>query len=27
MILIIPPLHGEQRSGLYDHDKTYRKVK
>lgn len=27
MILVIPPLHGEERSGLYDHDKTYRKVK
>lgn len=27
LILVIPPLHGEQRSGLYDHDKTYRKVK
>lgn len=27
IILIIPPLRGEQRSGLYDHDKTYRKVK
>ena len=26
-VLIIPPLHGEARSGLYDHDKTYRKVK
>jgi len=26
-VLIIPPLHGETRSGLYDHDKTYRKVK
>ncbi|MGP1437850.1 MAG: LysM peptidoglycan-binding domain-containing protein [Treponema sp.] len=27
MILVIQPLHGEERSGLYDHDKTYRKVK
>ncbi|MGP1415825.1 MAG: hypothetical protein ACTTJ6_07900 [Treponema sp.] len=27
MILVIPTLHGEKRSGLYDHDKTYRKVK
>ena len=27
MILIIPPLHGEKRNGLYDHDKIYKKVK
>ena len=26
-ILVIPPLYGEDRGGLYDHDKIYRKVK